>query len=1364
MSDAPGADPARDHEEAEPTGGPAIRQTAFLSERLAPLRPKGEAAPAAAPEPLARSVREASLSEAGLGPIGVGESIFGPLSEAVGLEPSFRRERVRQYRVSQVQKLREAAGLREAAAAAGELPAAIAGGPPPEPPSPPPATNWVPIGPSVLRRGQAGTQPGSSGRCPGLAVAPNGTRVYAATANGGVWRSEDTGASWVPLMNAFDLNPTQAASDSLACGAIALVAGATAATDRLYVGSGEAHRGSGAMFGVGPIVSLDGGANWTTEPVSPGDPAMAGSGFYSLAVDSNNVDRVVAATPVGLYRREPDGGGGFRWDRKTLPGAPANTITGVVAADDAGSTTFYAVVSNGSVYSSTDGNTWATIGAGFPGDARVTVAVRADDPDVVYAFGQTGNVWRLDVNDGNWIAVTGLPAANNLVGTQGWYDLAIAVAPNNPNRIYLGGSTVSSGGDWSSALYRCDLTVNTSGGSITSVTAAPTYIGNSVHADVHTLVFRPGNASELWVGCDGGVFYANNATGTSATLFAARNVGLQTLTMNHLGQHPDEDAVLFCGTQDNGGDRFTGEEAWLYSAGGDCGYFVVNWDDPYRVLNTYTGASVRRSTNGGQRYSYTNVNVPVDANEAVLFYAPLVGTPHNPGTPAQAEIVAFGSIRPWVSTNFASNWQSIPNNNHTDDLVGPCRSLTFAAANKLYAGTFVGWVFIGGGVGWTQYTDGAVYRLDQSATGWTRTRIDTGVGTNLPLDGSITDIAVDAADASGNSIYITFGGIGDYRHVWHFDGTDWEQRSGPAAGSPNALLDVQHNAIVVDPSNPTHVYVGSDIGIWRSTNSGATWAPYSEALPDAAVIDLRLHQPRRLLRASTHGRGVWERRIDAASAQGVELYVRDTQLDQGRFTTENNLPDPTQPGQTVRHWRGPDIKLDTPDAMGNYQFPLTGTIDFHAFVDELTDDSLGVATHATATITTRVYVQVHNRGVTPANNVRVMALLANASAGLPALPANYWVNVQNGTPINTANWQTIGIAPLDDVRVGFPKIAAFDLSSSMLPPPASLAGNDHHCVLALLHHANDVYASTQTNTDLNSVQERKAAHKNLKVVQFTGTLPAPPPVVVPFRISNAWESDRMLSRLLLRFGGYAGRVRLVVPKLWIEGDWGEALEGFEEDQDFRIFKEWAERHLAFIEANQRSETPYNKRFSHQRVEDVRAALEAEQMFLVADPEKASVGRIVLAPASHQTLFLVFERPREGKIGEFWPMEILQIDERRGTLIGGLDLRVELVSEPDLRRHYLRLWQARRRTSTLVRAQLFDSEGTRLGPAEEAAVSLTLETDDGRVRDLGEMRWHTGWRASYASISNRLIRGRGDLTAYASYRGRTVATESITLLT
>ena len=1223
----------------EPEGGPDARRQEFIAERMTPLRDRG-----------------ADPTE--------DEGIPAPPTDdepQIEMPADFRASRVADYRARQRKQLNEKKkdersrprGRRGGGEADETTEEAADPGSdaPPQPPAPPPANNWIPIGPSVLRQGQGGTTPPVSGRVLGFAVAPGGNRVYVATSNGGVWRSDNAGVSWRSLMDAWDLNPTTRSSDSLSCGAIAID---PTNADRIFVGTGDGVEG--LFLGVGPVVSFDGGVNWATEPVAAGSPQLAGSAFYALAVDPGSTNRVVGATMQGLYRREPDGAGGFRWARKATP---AGSIGSVVVARAGGATTFFAAPFNGPVFSSADGNTWNVVGTGFPAAnvGRVGLAVQASNPNVLYALvaasdGSLLGVYRLDGAAGAWRQVAGAPAdlfGTAAIGFQGWYDLAIAVDPTNANLVYLGGSTRLSGGEWSGSSYRCTVASAGSGAGLT-YSMTPTYVGNSHHADVHTLAFAPGDSNKLWLGCDGGAFYSTNPTG-AGDIFVPRNTGLQTLEMNHLGQHPTEDAVVFCGTQDNGGTRFTGEEAWYHTVWGDAGFLVVNWNDPYRILATYVRSLISRTTDGGTRYNYAWVSVTLPAGDAALFYAPLVGTPPS-GTPAQAERVAFGSRRPWISDTFGGGWQSIPANGATDDLGSRIRSLVFASHTKLYAGT----------------EGGRVYRFDQGAGGaWTRTRLDTLGGANvLGLTGVITDIAVDPADATGNSIYVCFGGVGDWRHVWRFNGTQWQQRSGPAAANLASLLDVQHNALACDPANSGTVFVAADIGIWRSTDSGQNWAPFSSGLPDAAVLDLSLHNPRRLLRASTYGRSVFEYDLAAATVPGVQLYVRDTQLDQGRFTTVNGLADPTDQGEFVRHWAGPDIKLDTPDTGGNYEFPITPgtTIDFEQFVNDLTDDFRNVATHATATITTRVYVQVHNRGVTPANNVRVMLLLANASAGLPNLPSGYATNVQTGTPISTANWRTVGFATLHDVRVGFPKIAAFDLPSNLLPPPASLAGNDHHCVLALLHHGSDAFTATQVVTDTLSLTDRKAAHKNLKVVQFTGTVPpaAEPPIVMPVQI-NGLGRRLTATTLIVAFKGYRGRVRVWLPKLPVKGELLRNIEGAKRVEVGNA-RAWAKQHIEDILRNQAGDDPYDRQWSKQRIDDVEAVLD-EGLMVVGDARsgRITIENVSLKPGSRGTIFLLFDRPRETKPGTWFPVDVIQLNAKTRRVLGGLSARVEVVPKP-----------------------------------------------------------------------------------------------------
>jgi hypothetical protein len=896
-------------------------------------------------------------------------------------------------------------------------------------------------------------------------------------------------------MDALDLNPTTQASDSLACGAISIDMNDP---DRVYVGTGEG--GGDGYFGVGPLRSDDGGENWITEATAPGSPELAGSGFYRLAVDPANRERVLGAAEVGLYRREPAGHGLHHWVRKQ-DGDFSSVVVARRRSSNANLTTFYAAKREGNVLMSNDGHAWTTIGADFPtvNVGRIGLAVQPDNPNVVYALisrskhSHVLGVWRLDRSDDRWRKVKGVPA--RLFGSdpeedgQGWYDLAIAVDPNNINRIYLGGSASEVEDIFPSSIYSCLVTSSGSGSSL-SYRMITKYIGANVHADIHALEFTPEDSDQLWVGCDGGVFHTQDATG--AATFAARNVGLSTLAMHHLAMHPTEEAVLFCGSQDNGTSRYTGEEVWLHSAWGDGGFAVINWNDPFRVLRTYICGNIQRATDGGESYgSWLDASLHAKHQNSGEFYAPLVGTPRNPHAPQEAEVVAFGGRRLWLSTNFGSTWNSLltndidivddhspdalpqPDDDDDDEKKNHFLSLVFASAHRLYGGT----------------TIGEVYRYNKAGAKWTRRQINAAP---LPTGGAITSIVVDPADQSGDSIYVTLGGHGDYRHVWHFDGHVWEPRSGPAANPDKRLLDIQHNAIVVDPDHPQHLYVGADIGIWRSTDGGLHWDTFSAGLPDAAVLDLKLHEQGRLLRAATHGRGVFEYRLDTMIAPAVELYLRDTQLDTGRRASVEGLDDPTKKGRRVSLGLSPDIKVDAQSKDGSYQTP-TNQINFYQFVDLIEDESERVATidPASASLTNRVYVQVHNRGLTPARSVQVMLLLAmKSAAGIPRLPPGYGARVRAGHQINTPQWRTVGMQTLDEARAGAPPVAAFDLPSNLLPAPNDLEGHAQHCLLALLHCQADPFTEGETDVPALSAIERKAAFKNLYVVALKVKPPA----------------------------------------------------------------------------------------------------------------------------------------------------------------------------------------------------------------------------------------------------------------------------------
>lgn len=979
---------------------------------------------------------------------------------------------------------------------------------------------WTPLGPAVVKAIVNGQPTGYSGRTPALAVAPGGQRLYAASANGGVWRSEDAGHSWVSLMDAFDLNPTAFRSDSLACGAIALVAGGHVGQDVLYIGSGEAHESGDAYYGVGPIVSLDGGTNWYSEM---SEPSLVGKGFFALAVNPVQPAQVVAATSAGLYRREIQrpGSNEYIW-RQKLDGS----FSSVVSTHSNGVTVYYAARQYGGVYRSSDGERWEALGKKFPSDGvgRIGLAVQPDNPNILYALIATNSaqyapngsllkamyqlhgLYRLDVNEGTWHSVKGIP--DTLFGFdlfqagQGWYDLAMAVAPDDPNRIYIGGSTTRSDGvrggvnygEWAASLYRCEITLDAK----QNASAKATYIGGSVHADIHALVFAPGDANQLWVGCDGGVFYSNKPTADPLApankrgLFEPRNAGLSTMTMNFFAQNAAEEAVIFCGTQDNGAQRYTGEEVWMLSAGGDGGYCAINARDPYTVLSTYTFGSINRSRDGGATTAYSEISVPIDNEEYwdTLFYAPLASAPYDPNNPASADLIAFGSSRVWISERFGGNlwwkqgdpyqnevdWRSIPSGVRQQDRLsgGAVRALAFASPSKLYAGT----------------TGGSLHRFDKQGNRWHRT--------DLPpienIAGLVTCIAVDPVDTSGNSIYITLGGYGVGDRLWRFNGTGWEARSGPKNDANLRLLDVQHNAVLVDRFNPNILYAAADIGIWRSLDSGRRWEAFSAGLPDAAVLDLQQHPLSGALRAATHGRGIYEFQLYTPQ-QAVELYVRDHQLDRGRprQTPLDRALHPLRVGQGVQVGDSPDIKIETLDAAGDYPSG-NGVIDFFAFAARL-DETPAPATlwtHDAASLINRVYVQVHNFGFNSASRVRVSLLLAKTDAALPELPNGYERQLHDGIPVENSLWRTAGYVDVYNLRNDQPKIARFDLNSDWLPPASQLAGNDRYCLAVVVQSLEDAFVpSAPTMLDRN---DRKVATKYVQVQPYTGILK--PPIVV----------------------------------------------------------------------------------------------------------------------------------------------------------------------------------------------------------------------------------------------------------------------------
>jgi hypothetical protein len=960
-------------------------------------------------------------------------------------------------------------------------------------PAPPPAPNWVPIGPLAVRRGQATTEPVVSGRIQDLAVSADGQRLYAASANGGVWRSADAGRTWEPTMDREDLDPAGVGqqADTLSCGALALVDGGLQLVDRLYLGTGEGHTALDDFRGTGMWVSFDGGTTWRQEDAQDGAATnvLLGQGVFAIAVDPGDSTQAVAATTAGLFRRVSAVPPTWVRDHAVPVGVAAlGIMNSVVVADRGGGVVdYYAIPFGGPPLTSSSAGAprvhgpWATLGVNFPTNqvGRCTLAVSAGPVPVLYAlvafdfppapppppsppFGSLHGLYRLDLADPTltWQRVDNVPGL--LFGSgpsfQGWYDQAAVVDPNDVNRIYLGGS--HSNGP--ASLYRCEVTPSPAG-----VRADCTNLGSRVHPDVHALTLRPGSDRELWVGCDGGVFTTTDARG-GPHLFEARNTGLGTMTLNSMAQHPTEDSFGFAGAQDNGGLRFTGSDIWDHQLPGDGGATVIHQNDS-RLLNIYTRETLRRTTTDGSRYEadYVSPNLPVVRpaaasniqREQILFYPPVAY-----GGTAAPNLVAIGAERVYLSTTFGGGWTRLPNPPGIPSATGRTlvRSIVFASPTRVYAG----------------YTNGDLFRWDQVGGVWQPAVVLRDA--SAPPRSPITSVVVDPADPTGNSVYVTLGGFAaGTNRVWHVvnpppapPATAWNARSGPPPPG-GGLLDVQHNVLVADARNAGHLYVGADIGVWHSPDAGANWTVHSDGLPDAPVFDLNLvdlvadaQGPAvRVLRAATHGRGAWEIPLGGGPQPGVELVLRANELDRRRGRNARagvDLPGNRKRRSTLD--RSPDIRLDPPDHRGAHAIDPTLPVDLVQLEDRCDRDQVAVGI-PTEPVVTRVHVVVRNRGVTRAGGIQATLLVGRINPGaltispgdatdVPDLPATWAADVRAGTTIDTGTWKTVGVRTLDDVHAGRPAVATFELPSDILPPAVESAGR-RFALLAVLHHVDD---------------------------------------------------------------------------------------------------------------------------------------------------------------------------------------------------------------------------------------------------------------------------------------------------------------------
>ena len=742
------------------------------------------------------------------------------------------------------------------------------------------ALSWAELGPSPMT--MLSWQMGNvAGRVAALAVDPTAeTTLYLGAASGGVWKTTDGGASWSPI---FETVGTQS------IGAIHLEPGSP---QNVWVGTGEQGQSCTSYFGQGLFRSTDGGSSWTARNGS-GAGALSLSYVSTIWTEPGNPAVVLAGghgwcnagslATGGLFRSTD---GGESWTR-VLAGAVSDLVVHPTDPD-----LMYAAVgrwgqTGDGVYRSEDGGlTWTRLTAGLPVDGsirRTRLALAPSNPAVIYAFAGNSSggadVYRTTDGGTSWSL-----RKSGACDGQCSYNLCLSVHRTSPDTVYLGALRI----------YR-----STDGG--TSFSALTTTWGSSqkVHQDTHVLLPSPSTDNRLWVGCDGGIWKTEDGGSTFSNL----NANLSLTQFYDIAVHPTDAQVLFGGSQDNSSERRFANSVWdVTVVTGDGFMNAVDPADPAVVFQTSypsggTPSVLRSSSNGAPNtFSWLAENGLV-SGEPYPWVTPLAIADRDASTPTHLFLGSNHAYRADASQPTASfTWTKIsPNLTGGTSALTVLTPSTAGGAVALYAGS----------------SNGRIQRtLDALAASpsW------TDVTGNYP-GGNVSDVAVDPSDV--DRVFVTraaFGGQKLFRST--VGGTTWE-----AVGS--GLPDVPANAVAVDPLWPHHLLVGTDVGVFESTDGGDTFLPSATGMPLGLVVtDLEIDDAPHVVTAGTYGRGAWQ--AELALPEGPLLAAGDATVGEGGTVAFTVTLSPAAGSPVDVDYATADV---TASAGADYT-PVSGTLTF----------------------------------------------------------------------------------------------------------------------------------------------------------------------------------------------------------------------------------------------------------------------------------------------------------------------------------------------------------------------------------------------------------------------------------------------------
>ncbi|WP_138430416.1 T9SS type A sorting domain-containing protein [Fodinibius saliphilus] len=709
----------------------------------------------------------------------------------------------------------------------------------------------------------------------------NSDIIIAGGVSGGIWKSTDGGASW------------ELKTEELENFSVTSLAQDPTDMDTWYYTSGEllgnSARATGASYyGTGIFKSTDNGESWSRIPSTRDQDSRFSSQFdYINRIDIHPVTGTIytANNGFGIYRSE-DGsdfenlvlGGAGEHLYADIDIAPNGNLIAVLSSVNAGSSG-----SPGIFYSTDDGQNWNNITPpSFPDDhARSVLTFAPSNPDIAYVFTQKVNddtnqgvsLFQIDLSGGlNNIAYddrsANLPNFGSPVGgvnLQGGYNMTIAVKPDDPDFVTLGGTNLFRSTDsFSTKPSDSEKDKYWIGGydNNNDVSQYP-----NQHPDQHVQVYDPTDPNKLWVGHDGGISVTNDIT-QEPMQWIDRNETYVVTQYYDVSIAPEAgNYQLLGGTQDNGTPFFeydftnkTASTSVDISSGDGAFSF---WGTNYAYVSSQNGRILRvgRENDG-------SISSPFDGNTATdwtlvhpdeasnqLFIHPYAVDPNDEGImyyPDGGELYRNIEVD---GSSPKNNWSRLSNATISNYNITALSVSTQPANILYYAGS--------------NSDDKPIIKRLVDAKDSNSSPEDISIAD--AADGAyVKDIAINPNNGNEALVVMPNYGIVGLYHTTN-GGESWQKVEGNLAGSENLSSDnagpSMRSATIIPAESGTIYVLGTSTGVYATqglNGSQTQWGRESEfdgtGEADIGYSVIENVDSRRIdgdLAIGSHGRGIF---------------------------------------------------------------------------------------------------------------------------------------------------------------------------------------------------------------------------------------------------------------------------------------------------------------------------------------------------------------------------------------------------------------------------------------------------------------------------------------------------------------------------